>query len=62
MIGRYDVPVRRFDQVIEHFARPALAKIDAQGAEVMVLSGRGERLSELDAIIVETSTIATRAR
>ena len=55
----YDVAVRRFDQVVGAFARPALVKIDVQGAEVMVLNGIGERLRELDVVIVETSTITT---
>jgi FkbM family methyltransferase len=57
--ARYEVPVRRFDEVIGDFTRPALAKIDVQGAEVLVLKGMGSRLSEIDAVIVETSTIAT---
>ena len=56
---RYEVPVRRFDRVVGEFTRPALAKIDVQGAEVMVLKGMGDRLADLDAVIVETSTIAT---
>src|SRR6185503_7237896 len=53
------VPMRRFDSVIGEFARPALAKIDVQGAELMVLEGMTGRLAEIDAFIVETSTIAT---
>jgi FkbM family methyltransferase len=53
------VPMRRFDRLFTRFARPALAKIDVQGAELMVLEGMTERLSEIDALIVETSTIAT---
>ncbi len=58
---RYPVPVRRFDTLIGEFARPALCKIDVQGAELMVLRGMGERIHEVDALIVETSTIATVA-
>jgi len=56
---RYPVPVRRFDQIINGFERPALAKIDVQGAELQVLRGMGERIRDLDAIIVEVSVIAT---
>lgn len=57
--ARYEVPLRRFDEVVGDFTRPALAKIDVQGAEVLVLKGMANRLSDLDAVIVETSTIAT---
>jgi FkbM family methyltransferase len=56
---RYKVPVRRFGQVIDTFERPALAKIDVQGAELMVLKGMVDRLSEIDALVIEVSTIAT---
>jgi FkbM family methyltransferase len=55
------LPVRRFDTVFVEFARPALCKIDVQGAEFMVLRGMGERIHDLDALIVEVSTIATVA-
>jgi FkbM family methyltransferase len=55
----YPVPVWRFDQVITQFARPALCKIDVQGAEYDVLRGMGERIHEIDVIIVESSVIAT---
>ena len=54
-----EVSVRRFDSVVTAFERPALAKIDVQGAEMMVLEGMGARLKELDCIIVETALIAT---
>jgi len=53
------VPMRRFDKLFTSFARPALCKIDVQGAELMVLQGMTERLGEIDALVVETSTIAT---
>jgi FkbM family methyltransferase len=57
---RFDrVPLRRFDGLFHEIERPALAKIDVQGAELMVLQGMTGRLRELDAVIVETSTIAT---
>jgi FkbM family methyltransferase len=59
-ILRHDrVPVRRFDSLIGEIARPALAKIDVQGAELMVLEGMTGRMDSIDAFIVETSTIAS---
>jgi FkbM family methyltransferase len=57
---RFDrVPMRRFDSLIKEIARPALCKIDVQGAELMVLRGMTGRIAEIDALIVETSTLAT---
>jgi FkbM family methyltransferase len=57
---RFDrVPMRRFDALFPFFARPALCKIDVQGAELMVLEGMTGRIADIDAVIVETSTIAT---
>lgn len=57
---RFDrVPLRRFDRLFERFDRPALCKIDVQGAEMMVLAGMGGKIAEIDVFIVETSTIAT---
>jgi FkbM family methyltransferase len=56
---RYPVPVRRFDAVIDAFERPALCKIDVQGAEMRVLRGMGERIHDVDAILIEASVIAT---
>ena len=54
------VPLRRFDALFASpFARPALCKIDVQGAELMVLTGMTERLGDIDALVIETSTIAT---
>jgi FkbM family methyltransferase len=52
---RYQVPVRRFDSLFTAIERPALCKIDVEGAELMVLVGMGEQIQSLDAIIVETS-------
>lgn len=53
------VPMQRFDTLFPRVEGPALAKIDVQGAEMMVLRGMTGRLAEIDAVIVETSTIAT---
>lgn len=59
-IVRHDrVPLRRFDSLIGDIARPALAKIDVQGAELMVLEGMTGRIASMDAVIVETSTISS---
>ncbi|HYM01656.1 MAG TPA: FkbM family methyltransferase [Stellaceae bacterium] len=59
VLRRETIPLRRFDTAIGTFARPALCKIDVQGAEMMVLKGMGARISEIDVFIVETSMIAT---
>lgn len=57
---RHDhVPMRRFDSLIGEIDRPSLCKIDVQGAELMVLEGMTGRLDSIDALIVETSTIAS---
>jgi FkbM family methyltransferase len=53
------VPLRRFDTLFPDFRQPALCKIDVQGAELMVLRGMTGVFARLDAVIVETSTIAT---
>jgi FkbM family methyltransferase len=54
------VPLRRFDALFAGpIARPALCKIDVQGAELMVLDGMTGRLADIDALVIETSTIAT---
>lgn len=53
------VPLRRFDSLFGPIDGPALCKIDVQGAELMVLAGMTGRLAEIDALVIETSTIAT---
>ena len=59
-VRRHDqVTVRRFDSLFGPILRPALCKIDVQGAELMVLAGMTGRLAEIDALVIETSTIAT---
>jgi FkbM family methyltransferase len=57
---RFDrVTLRRFDSLFPQIERPALCKIDVQGAELMVLEGMTGCIDQIDAFIVETSTIAT---
>ncbi|MBS0220816.1 MAG: FkbM family methyltransferase [Proteobacteria bacterium] len=57
---RFDrVPMRQFDSLFATIERPALCKIDVQGAELMVLKGMTQRIADIDAFIIETSTIAT---
>ncbi len=53
------VPLRRFDSLFGPIKGPSLCKIDVQGAELMVLDGMTGRLPEIDALVIETSTIAT---
>ncbi len=59
VVRRDRVPMRRFDSLIGEIDRPSLCKIDVQGAELMVLEGMTERLDSIDALIVETSIIAS---
>jgi FkbM family methyltransferase len=54
-----EVDVRRFDTINLKFARPALMKIDVQGAELMVLKGMGDRIGAIDCFVIETNLIAT---
>jgi len=58
-VKQYPVQVKRFDRLMNGFERPALCKIDVQGAELQVLQGMGERLKDIDALIVECSVLAT---
>ncbi|MGD9882209.1 MAG: FkbM family methyltransferase [Reyranella sp.] len=59
IVRRDRVPLRRFDSLFGEVARPTLAKIDVQGAELMVLEGMTGRMASIDVFIVETSTISS---
>lgn len=58
-VEQYPVAVKRFDRLMNGFERPALCKIDVQGAELHVLQGMGRKLQDIDAVIVECSVLAT---
>jgi FkbM family methyltransferase len=57
----YEVPIRRFDAEIANFARPAFCKIDVEGAELLVLRGMGERITEFDIFVVECNMVSLYA-
>lgn len=59
IIATYDVPIRLLDLSFGAFVRPALCKIDVQGAELMVIEGLGDRIGDFGLLVVETSLIAT---
>jgi FkbM family methyltransferase len=50
-------PVRmaRFDDLVTSFARPALCKIDVQGAELIVLRGMERAMPNIDVFVLEMS-------
>jgi FkbM family methyltransferase len=59
-VRRFDrVTIRRFDSLFGPIEKPSFCKIDVQGAELMVLRGMTGRLAEIDALVIETSTIST---
>jgi FkbM family methyltransferase len=69
MLEEVEVSIQRFDAVVNKFDRPSLAKIDVQGAELMVLQGMGDRrgswlrlptLQSAAILWMRSSTIPTR--
>jgi len=52
----HTVAVKRFDSLISSIARPSLMKIDAQGYEMNILAGMGERFNDIDVYIIEVAT------
>ena len=57
--GRYVVKVKRFDTLFREFMRPSLCKIDAQGAEAVIIRGMEGAIGKIDILVVEISVIAT---
>jgi FkbM family methyltransferase len=55
------VPMRRLDSLLPAaLARPVLLKLDTQGAEISALQGLGNRLQEIDLMIIEASMMPMR--
>jgi FkbM family methyltransferase len=56
-VSKYDeiksISVKRFDSLDIDISRPCLLKIDVEGYELKVLEGFGERLKEIDAVLLE---------
>ena len=52
------ITTERFDDLVPSIEKPALCKIDVQGAELMVLQGMTKQLADIDYFIVETSTLS----
>jgi FkbM family methyltransferase len=53
--------MRRLDSILPvELGRPVLLKIDTQGAEIEVLKGLGDRIDEIDLLILETSMMPMR--
>jgi FkbM family methyltransferase len=54
-------PMRRLDSLLPaELEHPVFLKIDTQGAEIEVLKGLGDRISEIDLLILETSMMPMR--
>jgi FkbM family methyltransferase len=54
-------PMRRLDSLLPSaLEHPVLLKIDTQGAELEVLKGLGDRIGEIDVLIVETTMMEVR--
>jgi FkbM family methyltransferase len=57
------VPALRLESILPSLIeRPALLKVDTQGAELDVIEGLGTRLREFDVIIMETSLLPLRKK
>lgn len=54
----YEVEMYRFDSLEIELSSPVLLKIDVEGYELEVLKGLGDRLTEIDILIVETSLVS----
>lgn len=55
VVNIQDVEIVRFDSLDVELVRPALLKLDVQGYELSALRGFGQRLNDVDAILVELS-------
>jgi Methyltransferase FkbM domain len=54
-------PIRRLDSLLpESLEHPVLLKLDTQGAEIEILKGLGNRIGEIDLLIVESTMMKLR--
>ena len=53
VVGTEKVPLKRMDGLLEGCAGPMLMKIDVQGAEMEVLRGTGDRLDDVEVMLIE---------
>ncbi|WMT72558.1 FkbM family methyltransferase [Bradyrhizobium sp. Ash2021] len=54
-------PMRRLDSLLPAtLERPVFLKLDTQGAEIEALEGLGDRIAEIDLLIVETTMMPMR--
>jgi methyltransferase FkbM-like protein len=54
----YSVEASRLDELVASFTRPALCKIDVQGAAMLVLRGAEKIIYDIDVFIIETNVFA----
>lgn len=55
------VPMKRLDAMLpQQLEHPVFLKIDTQGAEIEALKGLGERIKEIDLLILETTMMPMR--